>query len=90
MKESFSNVDYQLRNDCNCSEDVAMVSQIMPENLFQATPVLESLVDCFLSIADSLLHELCQIRICDMSGAFDMERSLSNVSIVSFNTLVLR
>ena len=64
-----------------------MVLNLVAKSLAEMSPILKSVVDCLLSVADSLLHELGLLWIGEGLGAFNILGSLSNVAIICFNSL---
>ena len=64
-----------------------MVLNLVAKSLAKTSPILESVVDCFLSVADSLLHKLSLLWIGEAFGALDTLGSLSSVAIICFNSL---
>ena len=64
-----------------------MVGNLMAKSLAKISPILKSVVDCLLSVADSLLHKLGLLWIGEALWTLDMLWVLSNVAIISFHSL---
>jgi hypothetical protein len=65
-----------------------MAWNVMPEHLLEQSPVLESFVDRFLSVSDSLLHEKSFFGVGKACWTFDTERMFTDVAIICFNSFI--
>lgn len=90
-EEGLPKLDRKLCDSYNSSKDFSMKVYLLPisVDLLQNSPVLESLVDCLLSVSHPLLHCFILYWIGKAHGALDIFGSLSNVSIISFNSFPL-
>jgi hypothetical protein len=88
IKQPLPSIDLELRDDRNATEHIPMISDLVPEDVFQHPPILEPLVDCFLSVPDALLHSITVNVIGNALWALDKAWSLSKATIVSFHSFI--
>lgn len=87
LKQWFAILNCKLGNHSNSTENIPMCSNVMAVYLLENLPLLQALVDCFLAVADTLLHSLVFEGVADTSRALHLPWSVGEISIVSFNTL---
>ena len=66
-----------------------MVSNVMSELLCKDSPELESIVDRFLMILDSLLHLLIVFLVHKACMVFYMLQMLAKAAVISFDLFIL-
>jgi hypothetical protein len=90
IKKLLPSIDLNLHNNHNAMEYIPMKRKLMSEDVFQNEPILEPLVDCFLSVPDILLHSSFTVNV--IANALWTHQheawSLSKLTIVSLHSLV--
>jgi hypothetical protein len=88
IKQLLPSIDLELGNNRNATEHIPMRRKLMSEDVFQDEPILESLVDCFLSVPDVRLHSFTVNVIANALWTLDKAWSLSNVTIISLHSFI--
>jgi len=89
IKEWLSVFDGKLRQNSNGTKARRVLFNIMvPELVLEAIELLHPLVDSLMPAAHSRLHSKLGLVVGETLRAFDAQRGLSNVPIISFNSLV--
>ena len=87
IKKRLTILNGQLGDDRNCPENIGVLREwAVAEFLVQRLPILEALVDSFVSSAHTLLHCLILFRVCNTFGALDVQWSSTDAPVVGFCT----
>ena len=88
VKELFTSIDCKLDSHSNTLKEVSMLWNLMPKLLCQTTPSLEVIVDRLLPDLNVLLYVFSLFQIFEASWTHAALGMLSNISIISFNSLI--